>query len=60
MPEGEDGLDQAYRYWHDLGFDEGYELGYEDGWQAATGGGDSDDERDSLETMSVLRWQGTD
>lgn len=38
MPEGDDGLDQAYRYWHDLGFDEGYELGYEDGWQAVTGG----------------------
>lgn len=32
-------LVQAYRYWHDTGFDEGYEegyeLGYTDGWNAA-------------------------
>jgi len=32
-------LVQAYRYWHDTGFDEGfdegYDLGYCDGWDAA-------------------------
>ena len=28
-------LDEAYRYWHDCGFDEGYDIGYWDGWDAA-------------------------
>jgi len=27
----EDAVEQAYRYWHDCGFDEGYQVGYEDG-----------------------------
>lgn len=26
-------LIQAYRYWHDCGFDEGYSIGYEDGYE---------------------------
>lgn len=32
----DDQLEQAYKYWHDLGFDEGYEVGFEDGYVAAT------------------------
>lgn len=27
-------LTQAYQYWHDCGFDEGYECGYEEGYEA--------------------------
>lgn len=27
----DDELEQALRYQHDVGFDEGYEVGYEDG-----------------------------
>ena len=30
----DDELEQAYRYWHDVGFDEGYEVGFEDGLNA--------------------------
>ena len=26
-------LDQALRYQHDVGFDEGYELGYQEGYE---------------------------
>ena len=26
-------LIQAYRYWHDCGFDEDYSIGYEDGYE---------------------------
>lgn len=33
----DDELEQALRYQHDVGFDEGYEVGYEDGCQATLG-----------------------
>jgi len=42
-------LDDAYRYWHDCGYDEGYDEGYDigycDGWDAAqqSFGGEVDD-----------------
>lgn len=39
-------LEEAYQYWHDCGFDEGYELGYSEGYEAASfesEGGDMDD-----------------
>lgn len=26
-------MEQALRYRHDLGFDEGYEVGYDEGWE---------------------------
>lgn len=35
MAEEDDQLEEAYRYWHDLGFDEGYEVGFEDGLSAS-------------------------
>lgn len=40
-------LTQAYKYWHDTGFDEGfeegYDLGYNDGWNAASSANDAED-----------------
>lgn len=31
----EEKLEEAYRYWHDVGFDEGYDVGFEDGYADA-------------------------
>lgn len=32
-------LIQAYQYWHDCGFDEGYDLGYDEGYEVGFGDG---------------------
>lgn len=52
----DDQLEQAYKYWHDLGFDEGYEVGYEDGLSAASAKKDDDEGR--AQAVPVLRWCG--
>lgn len=52
-------LDQALRYQHDVGFDEGYDVGFEEGFELGYQDGYEEGQADVLKTRKVDMGGGT-